>query len=341
MCYVRKAVDMANAIDEFVDELNKYRVTVEDIKDIGFFKPEILKTVETISEWLDSSVEEVEIIKEVDVEEPIIEEEPEEDTPIAEEEVAVIEEPESEPESDPEPESEPEPEVEVVDDTKRKYNKLSEGNYRFIATFIADNYDGVSVKDARKDICEKLPHLPFRSIYRFIDKTTYKKLSDEYFVLEGKDKIIRVKEDRPVEEAAVYINELISNIKYPDKFNKVIDESQLTEAEWKSVMHNLARAKCDMGAIVNRFPNIDATALVGYETVKKAMIFGGLFPMDITDIDMTIIISSIVQKVGKRKIGKIANAIRKQWNVGNLRSEQIYGVINKTMYPEISSKFGI
>lgn len=338
MCYVRKAVDMANAIDEFVDEINRYKVTVEDINDIGFFKPEILDTLKTIQDWLISSREEVEVIKEYDnVVEPQQESLPgfEEPDDVIEEEVVEDEESEEEP-------VEEEPVKEDVEETsKRKYNKLSEKNYRFIASFIADNFDGVDVKEARAQLVERLPGLPFRSVYRFIEKKTWKKISDEYFTIDKKN-VIHAVENRPKDEAQDYIEELISNIKYPDKFHKTLNEFGITdEVQWKGPMHNLAKVNCDMESIVANFPDITASALTTYEVVKKAMIVGGLMNSGLTDLDMAIIIASTIQKVGKRKIGRIANSVRKQWSVGNLRSDQIYAVLNKSWYPDIVTKYGI
>lgn len=338
MCYVRKAVDMANAIDEFVDEINRYKVTVEDINDIGFFKPEILDTLKTILDWLISSREEVEVIKEYDnIVEPQQESLPgfEEPDEVIEEEVVEDEESEEEP-------VEEEPVKEDVEETsKRKYNKLSEKNYRFIASFIADNFDGVDVKEARAQLVERLPGLPFRSVYRFIEKKTWKKISDEYFNIDKKN-VIHAVENRPKDEAQDYIEELISNIKYPDKFHKTLNEFGITdEVQWKGPMHNLAKVNCDMESIVANFPDITASALTTYEVVKKAMIVGGLMNSGLTDLDMAIIIASTIQKVGKRKIGRIANSVRKQWSVGNLRSDQIYAVLNKSWYPDIVTKYGI
>ena len=338
MCYVRKAVDMANAIDEFVDELNRYKVTVDDINDIGFFKPDILVTLKTIRDWLTSSREEVEVIKEYDnIVEPQQESLPgfEEPDDVIEEEVVEDEESEEEP-------VEEEPVKEDVEETsKRKYNKLSEKNYRFIASFIADNFDGVDVKTARAQLVERLPGLPFRSVYRFIEKQTWKKISDEYFTLDKKN-VIHVVENRPKDEAQDYIEELISNIKYPDKFHKTLNEFGITdEVQWKGPMHNLAKVNCEMEAIVANFPDISASALTTYEVVKKAMIVGGLMNSGLSDLDMVIIIASTIQKVGKRKIGRIANSVRKQWSVGNLRSDQIYAVLNKSWYPNIVTKYGI
>lgn len=341
MCYVRKAVDMANAIDEFVDELNRYKVTVDDINDIGFFKPEILVTLKSIQDWITSSKDEVEVIKECDdIIEPQQEslpgfEEPDEE--IGEEGVVEDEESEEEPVKE-----EPINEEPVKEETpKRKYNKLSEKNYRFIAGFIADNFDGVDVKTARAQITERLPGLPFKSVYNFIEKKTYKKISDEYFTLDKKN-VIHVVENRPKDEAQDYIEELISNIKYPDKFNKTLIEFGINdEVQWKGPMHNLAKVNCDMEAIVANFPDITASALTTYEVVKKAMIVGGLMNSGLSDLDMVIIIASTIQKVGKRKIGRIANSVRKQWNVGNLRSDQIYAVLNKSWYPDIVAKYGI
>lgn len=338
MCYVRKAVDMANAIDEFVDEINRYKVTVEDVNDIGFFKPEILDTLKTIQDWLISSREEVEVIKEYDnVVEPQQESLPgfEEPDDVIEEEVVEDEESEEEP-------VEEEPVKEDVEETsKRKYNKLSEKNYRFIASFIADNFDGVDVKTARSQLVERLPGLPFRSVYRFIEKKTWKKISDKYFNIDKKN-VIHAVENRPKDEAQDYIEELISNIKYPDKFHKTLNEFGITdEVQWKGPMHNLAKVNCDMESIVTNFPDISASALTTYEVVKKAMIVGGLMNSGLTDLDMAIIIASTIQKVGKRKIGRIANSVRKQWSVGNLRSDQIYAVLNKSWYPDIVTKYGI
>lgn len=335
MCYVRKAVDMANAIDEFVDELNRYKVTVDDINDIGFFKPEILVTLKTIQDWITSSREEVEVIKECD---DIVEQQ-QESLPGFEEPDEEIEE---EVVEDDESEEEPINEEPVKEETpKRKYNKLSEKNYRFIAGFIADNFDGVDVKTARAQITERLPGLPFKSVYNFIEKKTYKKISDEYFTLDKKN-VIHVVENRPKDEAQDYIEELISNIKYPDKFHKTLNEFGVNdEVQWKGPMHNLAKVNCDMEAIVANFPDITASALTTYEVVKKAIIVGGLMNSGLSDLDMVIIIASTIQKVGKRKIGRIANSVRKQWNVGNLRSDQIYAVLNKSWYPDIVAKYGI
>lgn len=329
---------MANAIDEFVDEINRYKVTVEDINDIGFFKPEILDTLKTILDWLISSREEVEVIKEYDnIVEPQQESLPgfEEPDEVIEEEVVEDEESEEEP-------VEEEPVKEDVEETsKRKYNKLSEKNYRFIASFIADNFDGVDVKEARAQLVERLPGLPFRSVYRFIEKKTWKKISDEYFNIDKKN-VIHAVENRPKDEAQDYIEELISNIKYPDKFHKTLNEFGITdEVQWKGPMHNLAKVNCDMESIVANFPDITASALTTYEVVKKAMIVGGLMNSGLTDLDMAIIIASTIQKVGKRKIGRIANSVRKQWSVGNLRSDQIYAVLNKSWYPDIVTKYGI
>lgn len=329
---------MANAIDEFVDEINRYKVTVEDVNDIGFFKPEILDTLKTIQDWLISSREEVEVIKEYDnVVEPQQESLPgfEEPDDVIEEEVVEDEELEEEP-------VEEEPVKEDVEETsKRKYNKLSEKNYRFIASFIADNFDGVDVKEARAQLVERLPGLPFRSVYRFIEKKTWKKISDKYFNIDKKN-VIHAVENRPKDEAQDYIEELISNIKYPDKFHKTLNEFGITdEVQWKGPMHNLAKVNCEMEAIVANFPDISASALTTYEVVKKAMIVGGLMNSGLTDLDMAIIIASTIQKVGKRKIGRIANSVRKQWSVGNLRSDQIYAVLNKSWYPDIVTKYGI
>lgn len=329
---------MANAIDEFVDEINRYKVTVEDVNDIGFFKPEILDTLKTIQDWLISSREEVEVIKEYDnVVEPQQESLPgfEESDDVIEEEVVEDEELEEEP-------VEEEPVKEDVEETsKRKYNKLSEKNYRFIASFIADNFDGVDVKEARAQLVERLPGLPFRSVYRFIEKKTWKKISDKYFIIDKKN-VIHAVENRPKDEAQDYIEELISNIKYPDKFHKTLNEFGITdEVQWKGPMHNLAKVNCDMESIVANFPDISASALTTYEVVKKAMIVGGLMNSGLTDLDMVIIIASTIQKVGKRKIGRIANSVRKQWSVGNLRSDQIYAVLNKSWYPDIVTKYGI
>lgn len=330
---------MANAIDEFVDELNRYKVTVDDINDIGFFKPDILATLKTIRDWLTSSREEVKVIEEYD----IIVEQQQKSLPGFKELDEVIEEEVVEDEESDEVPVEEEPvKEEVVEETsKRKYNKLSEKNYRFIAGFIADNFDGVDVKTARAQLVERLPGLPFRSVYRFIEKQTWKKISDEYFTLD-KENVIHVVENRPKDEAQDYIEELISNIKYPDKFKKTLNEFGITdEVQWKGPMHNLAKVNCEMEAIVANFPDISASVLTTYEVVKKAMIVGGLMNARLSDLDMVIIIASTIQKVGKRKIGRITNSVRKQWSVGNLRSDQIYAVLNKSWYPDIVTKYGI
>ena len=63
---IRRAGDMAIIISSFVDELNSYNVTIDDINDIGFFKPDVINDLNEIKEYFSGKTKPVEVDDEND-----------------------------------------------------------------------------------------------------------------------------------------------------------------------------------------------------------------------------------------------------------------------------------
>lgn len=351
MCDIRKAVDMAIAVEKFSNEIKTTRITMTDIKDIAYFKPDILDDITKISDWIEGkdlptnntdssnvnaildtifvgeSLDDIfgdnndnHTKEEIEIPDPV---------PIAE----IFE---NEVSNEEEAPAVDETEVVEKDEIPHEKKKMNQNDYKYLASLIADNYNGKDYKEARKELSEKFPMWNFQSIYRFCGKITFPKISDEYFDL--KDDVIISKPDRP-ECFENKIDVILSNLKERDKFYDVINKEGIEESEWKKMVVDIIDASSSMEKILEKYPDISGNDLVKYEIVKKAMCFGGLISSNLYEIDMAIIIASCVKIAGKKKVSKISSAVRKKWNVGNLRSEQVFGIVNKTTYPEICNKF--
>lgn len=343
---IRKAVDMAIIISSFVDELNSYNVTIDDINDIGFFKPDVINDLNEIKEYFSGKTKPVEVDDEKDNDTNDVDVT---DIHIPDDvykTYAMVTKPIESPtgqvieiKSDDDGQKVIIPEF--PDGKNRQYVKLNEEACRYIAGIVADKYDGDNINNIRKIIINSFPSLKEKTITRFLRKETYSAISDEYYTLiDGR--IVKAVCNRPVSDIDSYIDNLINSMPDPKTFNKILADYDIADPfKWRGVFYNLAQANYDMDVILNKCRDMDADALITYEIVKRAMVMGGLSSKGLSELDMTIILASIIKKLGKRKISRVLTNARKQWGICNVRTEQVFAVMNKTSYPEIVSRFGI
>lgn len=353
---IRKAVDMAIIISSFVDELNSYNVTIDDINDIGFFKPDVINDLNEIKEYFSGKTKPVEVDDEKDktindtadtVDKDIhINDDIDKTYSVATKANSAATEAIS-PAVDQIVETKSDGAAQKVtipefpDNKNRQYVKLNEEACRYIAGIVADKYDGENINNIRKIIINSFPSLKDKTITRFLRKETYSSISDEYYkLMDGR--IVKAVCNRPVSDIDSYIDNLINSMPDPKTFNKILEDYDISDPfKWRGVFYNLAQANYDMDVILNKCRNMDADALITYEIVKRAMVMGGLSSKGLSELDMTIILASIIKKLGKRKISRVLTNARKQWGICNVRTEQVFAVMNKTSYPEIVSRFGI
>ena len=343
---IRKAVDMAIIISSFVDELNSYNVTIDDINDIGFFKPDVINDLNEIKEYFSGKSKPVEVDNEKDntvndtVDKDIyINDHIYKTDSLATDAISVAVDQIIETKSDDDGQNVTIPEF--PDNKNRQYVKLNEEACRYIAGIVADKYDGENINNIRKIITNSFPSLKEKTITRFLRKETYSSISDEYYTLiDGR--IVKAVCNRPVSDIDSYIDNLINSMPDPKTFNKILADYDINDPfKWRGVFYNLAQSNYDMDVILNKCRDMDADALITYEIVKRAMVMGGLSSKGLSELDMTIILASIIKKLGKRKISRVLTNARKQWGICNVRTEQVFAVMNKTSYPEIVSRFGI
>ena len=333
---IRRAVDMAIIISSFVDELNSYNVTIDDINDIGFFKPDVINDINEIKEVDDENDN---TTTDIDITGRHITDAIDEINNMSTEAIESSTDQVIETKSDDDGRKVIIPEF--PDNKNRQYVKLNEEACRYIAGIVADKYDGDNINNIRKIITNSFPSLKEKTITRFLRKETYSSISDEYYTLiDGR--IVKAVCDRPVSDIDSYIDNLVNSIPDPKTFNKILADYDISDPfKWRGVFYNLAQANYDMDVILNKCRNMDADALITYEIVKRAMVMGGLSSKGLSELDMTIILASIIKKLGKRKISRVLTNARKQWGICNVRTEQVFAVMNRTSYPEIVSRFGI
>jgi hypothetical protein len=344
---IRKAVDMAIIISSFVDELNSYKVTIDDINDIGFFKPDVINDLNEIKEYVSGKTKPVEVDDENDNTTADTNDTDVTDIHIPDDVYKTYAMVTKSSESDDnevieiKSDDDGQKTIPEIPDKNRQYVKLNEEACRYIAGIVADKYDGENINNIRKIIVNSFPSLKDKTITRFLRKETYSTISDEYYTLiDGR--IVKAVCNRPVSDIDSYIDNLINSIPDQKTFYKILADYEINDPfKWRGVFYNLAQANYDMDVILNKCRNMDADALITYEIVKRAMVMGGLSSKGLSELDMTIILSSIIKKLGKRKISRVLTNARKQWGICNVRTEQVFAVMNKTSYPEIVSRFGI
>lgn len=323
--FIKDAVDMAKSLQDFVDSINTYRFTMDDINDIAFFKPDIKDSIEKIGLWINNMTDNEsdkivfpELVNPDTITPPLLPN-PSED---------LIEDLESNPDNSSDKVSTSDEPVEKIRMTKEDYDNLG--------YFLATECDGDTLDDARRKAYEKFPMFAKLSIFRFASKKTYIKDSDIFFTINNG--IVKAVEGHPIPETDFEFQKIMECMKNKDRFHGIL--GNMPEDVWKPILIDLAHACGDVGKIAYTNLELTGTDLVNIETVKRAAIYGGFLASDLSALDMCILISDAISKTGnKKKITRITNFVKKHWNVNNLRPEQVFAILNKKEYPEISDKF--
>lgn len=334
--FIKDAIDMAKSLQDFVDSINTYRFTMDDINDIAFFRPNINDTIQQIDSWINNDPVVIENGEPVEIEVPELV-----DPDTIKEEIEALQEEE--------PIKPPEKEVvevsdEVIDTTEEfpaeeepmgRPVKMTKNDYYTLGYFIAKECNADTVDNARKKAYAKFPVFSRLNVNRFVGKKTYIKDSDIFFTIDKG--IIRASENYPCPTSEFEFQHIMDSMKDEKKFHDIL--GSMPESLWKPMLIDLARTSGNVGKIIELNPDISAIDLINIQTVKRAAVYGGFLASELSHLDMTILISDAVSKVGKKKIAKISNYVKKHWGVGNLRPETVFGVINKKDFPEICDKF--
>lgn len=335
---LRDTVEMARTIEEFVNKIKEYKFTMEDIQDVAFFRPSIKETIQRIRDWLEEKEVHVETVEVIDELEPspaeeadvIIEEEPgtsslsdivEKINDDIEEVTAPIEEETNN----------------IVADIMSKQKQMDNNDINMIAYFICTQCKGMSVKETRKACYAKFPDFKQTNLMRLVKKQTFTEVTDRYYTIDTHGNI-KACDNHPVSKIDGTVPVLLEKMKDPAAFKACI--GPMPDELWRPILVDL----CEVGCLVSRIfydkkDRITREDLINMETVKRAIHYSRLMSADLDPFDMAVLISHAVMKAGKRKTARITNYVKKTWNVTVSHPEQVFGIINKKDFAEVSDLF--
>ena len=335
---LRETIEMAKNIEEFVNKIKEYKFTMDDIKDVSFFRPSITETIKIISDWIEGKnvhIETTEIIDELEpspAEEAVgsIKEAPETVSlsDIAEKINTDIEEVTAPIEAETN---------NIVADIMSKQKQMDNNDINMIAYFICTQCKGMSVKETRKACYAEFPDFKQTNLMRLVKKQTFTEVTDRYYTIDTHGNI-KACENHPVSKIDGTVPILIDKMKDPVKFKLCI--GTMPDEIWRPILVDL----CEKGCLVSRIfydrkDTITKEDLINMETVKRAVHHSGLLSAELDPFDMAVLISHAIMKVGKRKTARITNYVKKTWNVTITHPEQVFGIINKKDFAEVSDKF--
>ena len=329
MSTARKIVDCAKALDTMKECIINNNFRYEEVEDLDFFVNGIKDSIDIIHNWINGI--------NVMVEETI---EPEEETFEPIEPVisgfnlieSIVNEAAEEVVSNSSV-------IENVTDKPKTRHKRSQKDlgYDEIGKYIAHYCNQCNEIDTVNRCLEVFPEIGKRNINRFISKISNTKISDKYFkVVDGIIVAIKPTESVYVEETDVLSAADIMN-KMFDKEKFIRTCSNLNTALRDEILLELYKNDFNLKTI--DLSNYDASRLTAMETVKRAAVSVMNVDCVLDGIDCCIMISSAVTSCGKKRVQKIVNFLTKIWNWGSVSDSDIYDVINKKIYPEISDKF--
>lgn len=311
---LKDTVAAAKAIHSFVDDINRYHFTIDDINDIAFFRPDIIDTISVVRELLSFYNGNIDDIDDVDAKPEDV---------ISDDEPAISD------------ESTTNNEDGIITVPEKRHNQSVD--YNNLGYYISKYLNNTPLNDAKRSLYEKYPEINRLNINRFLNKKTNVKVSDKYFsVNEG---IVHAVDGYPVPSYDSKASNIIKEYaKDSEQFFKMI--GSMPEEIWNPGLVLMTEEEGSVERIYRKAdPKPTTSMLINYETIKRAMYYAGINTTAKLDLfDMTVIISHAISKIGKKKISRISNFIKKTWNV-TVRPEQIYSVINKKEYPEISDLF--
>ena len=331
MSTARKIVECAKALDTMKECIINNNFRYEEVEDLDFFVNGIKDSVNIIHDWINgvsTLVEETESIEE------IIESEEETESVIsgfnliesivneAAEEVigsSVTENVTTKPRHRP----------------RRSQKDLG---YDEIGKYIANHCNHFKEIDVVNRCLEVFPEIGKQNVRRFISKISNTKISDKYFkVVDGiivstvKQTKETIEKQPDVLSASAIMDKMFDKEKFIRTCSKLPNEFR-DEILVELYNNDFNLKKIDLS-------NYDVSRLTAMETVKRAAVAVMNIDCVLDGIDCCIMISSAVTSCGKKRVQKIVNFITKIWNWGSVSDSDIYDVINKKIYPEISDKF--
>ena len=339
---LRETIEMAKSIEEFVKEIKEYKFTMDDIKDVSFFRPSITETIRIISDWIEGKNVHIETTEIIDELEPAICEEA--DEPF-EDEIHPVDKMLGESldvDMDsivevPPPVVEEEPHANIVADIMSKQKQMDNNDINMIAYFICTKCNGMSVKETRKACYAEFPDFKQTNLLRLVKKQTFTEVTDRYYTIDTHGNI-KACANHPVSKIDGSVPILLEKMKDPDAFKSCI--GLMPDEIWRPILVDL----CEKGCLVSRIfydrkDTITKEDLINMETVKRAIHYSRLLSAELDPFDMAVLISHAIMKVGKRKTARITNYVKKTWNVTVTHPEQVFGIINKKEFVEVSDKF--
>ena len=335
---LRETIEMAKNIEDFVNKIKEYKFTMDDIKDVSFFRPSITETIKIISDWIEGKNAHIETVEVIDELEP---------SPAEEDAGSIKEAPETVSLSDiaekintniEEVTAPIEEETNnIVADIMSKQKQMDNNDINMIAYFICTQCKGMSVKETRKACYAKFPDFKQTNLMRLVKKQTFTEVTDRYYTIDTHGNI-KACENHPVSKIDGTVPILIDKMKDPVKFKLCI--GTMPDEIWRPILVDL----CEKGCLVSRIfcdrkDTITKEDLINMETVKRAVHHSGLLSAELDSFDMAVLISHAIMKVGKRKIARITNYVKKTWNVTITHPEQVFGIINKKDFAEVSDMF--
>lgn len=327
---LRKTVEMAKEIQGFVNDINDLKFTIDDVNDVAFFRPDIVGVISKIKDWFNTSTEEI---------------------------IPTLVTPELDHDGDfdgdkldllitdttPQP-TEPAVVTEIDTDKPKKKRRVTADDFYWIGYFICTECNGATADIAINRAFEKYKDkISKSSVRRYVHKENHVDISDKFFTIKEPDVIVAAT-DPPLPSIVTAIPKLMDSISDTNrnKFFEIIGD--MPEDQWRQGLLSLIKFKGSVHDLyldcINNNKEVTGENLCASEVIKRASITSGLLNSLLDNFDMTIIISSVVAKIGnKRKISRINNQVKKIWGINIKSPQEIYNVISKKEYPEISDLF--
>jgi hypothetical protein len=329
---LRKTVEMAKEMQNFVNDINDLKFTIEDVNDVAFFRPDIIDVISKIKDWFNTPTEEIIPMKVT----PGLDYDGDFDgdkldllitdaTPQPTEPVVVTE-------------------TDTDTDKPKKKRRVTADDFYWIGYFICTECNGATVDIAINRAFEKYKDkISKSSVRRYVHKENHVDISDKFFTIKEPDVIVAAT-DPPLPSTVTAIPKLMDSISdiNRNKFFEIIGD--MPEDQWRQGLLSLIKFNGSVHDLyqdcINNNKEVTGEVLCASEVLKRASITSGLLNSLLDDFDMTIIISSVVAKIGnKRKISRINNQVKKIWGINIKSPQEIYNVISKKEYPEISDLF--
>lgn len=326
---LKATVLAAKEMNKFVSELKLLNPSEFDIRDIISLKPDFDETIQNIRNWIiPSSIEDIDdAVEEIDESDMYTDEDLIEEEPVSKLEPIVFEDSHQELT----PVVDTVIDKDIVEDFKNKqqlksavkYNSMSKVEkdeyVENICYIIANKCTGMPRLKALKEIVPLYQDVPDHVLRGIISKSTYLHVSDKYFSLDKDDNIVDTR--HVINGRGVY---------YINGYE--LTESTFLELKGLLMTHNYSIKNLITDKIITTKADV-------MDCLRTKIIMNQNGDIVIGEEDLAIMISDVIDRVGKRKTTKIDQMLEKDWNITGISGNTISDIINKRIYREISDMF--